>query len=445
MPTDKEKNQALYYCDKCGRTMKGLEFYSTYNLDKYPSGKLNQCKKCLTMHVDNWNPETYLWILQEIDIPYIPDQWNAIMAKYAQDPSKLTGSTILGRYISKMKLSQWCKYRWKDSQFLQDLENAKIQNAMRLRGYDEAEITQMVQGGSFDLKEGEKESAVYAEEMKAAVAPLSQLVPAPTETAQSFYNSMRREPPPRPKEPIAPDPDSLPSGNAAPVPAPEDDIDLGLTEEEKTYLSLKWGSAYNQSEWVKLEQLYEEMMQSYDIQTAGHKDTLKLICKTSLKANQLIDCGDIEGYQKVSRVYDQLMKSGRFTAAQNKEENGEFVDSVGELIGMCEKQGYIERYYIEQPNDKVDITIQDLQRYTKKLIEEETNLNDMLEMAIKQNAREDEEDALNTDTDIVDFNDNAIEEVENEMQTEDYTEFEEFKDLEQKADEDYLRSEVDDS
>lgn len=290
MPTDKEKNQLLYYCDKCGRTMKGLEFYSTYNLDKYPSGKLNQCKKCLTMHVDNWNPETYLWILQEIDIPYIPDQWNAIMAKYAQDPSKLTGSTILGRYISKMKLSQWCKYRWKDSQFLQDLENAKIQNAMRLRGFDEAEITQMVQGGSFDLKEGEKESAAYAEETKAAVPPLSQLVPAPTETAQSFYNSMRREPPPRPKEPIAPDPNSIPSGNAAP--APEDDIDLGLTEEEKTYLSLKWGSAYNQSEWVKLEQLYEEMMQSYDIQTAGHKDTLKLICKTSLKANQLIDCGD---------------------------------------------------------------------------------------------------------------------------------------------------------
>ena len=153
----------------------------------------------------------------------------------------------------------------------------------------------------------------------------------------------------------------------------------------------------------------------------------------------------IEGYQKVSRVYDQLMKSGRFTAAQNKEENGEFVDSIGELIGMCEKQGYIERYYIDQPNDKVDITIQDLQRYTKKLIEEETNLNDMLEIAIKQNAREDEENALNTDTDIVDFNDNAIEEVENEMQTEDYTEFEEFKDLEQKADEDYLRSEVNDS
>lgn len=101
-------------------------------------------------------------------------------------------------------------------------------------------------------------------------------------------------------------------------------------------------------------------MSSYDIQTAGHKDTLKLICKTSLKANQLIDMGDVEGFQKMSKVYDSLMKSGKFTAAQNKENDSDFVDSIGELIEMCEKEGYIERYYIDSPNDKVDFTIQDM-------------------------------------------------------------------------------------
>jgi hypothetical protein len=80
-------------------------------------------------------------------------------------------------------------------------------------------------------------------------------------------------------------------------------------------LRLKWGKAYKPDEWIELEKLYKEMEESYDIQTAGHKDTLKLICKTSLKANQLIDMGDIEGYQKMSKVYDTLMKSGKFTAA----------------------------------------------------------------------------------------------------------------------------------
>jgi hypothetical protein len=35
-------------------------------------------------------------------------------------------------------------------------------------------------------------------------------------------------------------------------------------------------------------------MESYDIQSAGHIDTLKMICKTSLKANQLLDMGDVD-------------------------------------------------------------------------------------------------------------------------------------------------------
>jgi hypothetical protein len=51
------------FCEKCKRTMSDKEFYKSNNLEKYPAGFLNQCKKCLTMHVNNWDPSTYLWIL----------------------------------------------------------------------------------------------------------------------------------------------------------------------------------------------------------------------------------------------------------------------------------------------------------------------------------------------------------------------------------------------
>ena len=63
---------------------------------------MNECKKCMTMHVDNWNPDTYLWILQDVDVPYIPDEWNKLMAKYCTPGKKVTGTTILGRYLAKM-------------------------------------------------------------------------------------------------------------------------------------------------------------------------------------------------------------------------------------------------------------------------------------------------------------------------------------------------------
>ena len=107
----------IYYCKKCNRTLGESEFYLSNDREKYPEGVLDICKKCLTLHVDNWDPTTYMWILQECDVPYVPDEWKKLLAKYGQ--GKMTGTTIVGRYLSKMKLKQFSKYRWKDNEFLQ--------------------------------------------------------------------------------------------------------------------------------------------------------------------------------------------------------------------------------------------------------------------------------------------------------------------------------------
>ena len=134
----------------------------------------------------------------------------------------------------------------------------------------------------------------------------------------------------------------------------------------------------------------------------------------------------------MSKVYNELMKSGKFTAAQNKAESGEFVDSIGELIEMCEKEGYIERFYIETPNDKVDMTIQDMQRYTRTLIEEETNLTLMVEKALRENAKEDEN--ADDEFDIVTDEDMSIEELEKQIKDEDFSAFNDFLDEAEEAD-----------
>ena len=94
-----------HYCNKCGKNLDDKEFYISKNVEKYPpDGRLNTCKKCLTMHVDNWDPETFTWILQEIDVPYIKEEWDALLEKYSKEGKKITGLTIIGRYLSKMKL-----------------------------------------------------------------------------------------------------------------------------------------------------------------------------------------------------------------------------------------------------------------------------------------------------------------------------------------------------
>ena len=397
-----------FYCEKCNRTMNADQFYGSNNTDKYPEGKLHKCKKCTTMHVDNFNPDTYLWILQECDVPYVSEEWNKLLASYGKDRSKLTGTTIVGRYLSKMKLKQFRDYRWKDTEFLQEVANKKIEETMKRQGYEAAEIAQALATASVPIPQGEIEIPVYKDTND-----------NPFLSSGDDYFAEQ-------------------SGGA-------DDFVDDLTEEDRTYLRLKWGKTYKPEEWIRLEQLYEEMMASYDVQGAGHIDTLKLVCKTSLKANQLIDIGDIEGFQKMSKVYDSLMKSGKFTAAQNKAESGEFIDSIGELVALCEREGFIPRYYIDEPNDKVDRTLQDLQSYTRDLINEETNLSAMIEHALRE-IEKDKENESKLESDDGTDDEEAFEsslfadDAEKVLRDEDFTEFADFEEELEEDDEAFLKS-----
>ena len=378
-----------YYCKTCNRTMDEGQFYLSKRLDKYPqNGKLPECKKCITRHVNNWEPRTFTWILEEIDVPYIEDEWNTLVERYCQDRSKVTGMTVLGRYLSKMKLKQYRDYGWDDTEKIKAENEAKKRDVMARQGYSGEEIEAALAAGTMPPKpEGWDETP----EEEASPPTVDMLEP--------------------------------------------DGFSDDLTEEDKTYLTLKWGKMYKPYEWVQLEQYYQEMMESFDIQTPSHVDYLKLICKTSLKCHQLIDLGDIEAFQKMSKVYDTLMKSAKFTAVQNKAESGEFMSSISELVLLCEKEGgFIERFYTDEPKDKVDMTIKDMQGYTHSLIENETNLSELIEGAVKalqrQAEKEEDEDIDDEDLDIEDI-------VESDMSDDDFREYYDF--LEDQSNQDLER------
>lgn len=375
------------YCKTCNRTMDENQFYQTKRLDKYPDGYLPECKKCLTRHVDNWDPKTYLHILEEIDVPYIEEEWTTLLDRYAKDPKKVTGMTILGRYLSKMRMKQFSSYNWDDTERLRQEADAKKAEVMARQGYTGEEIENAIQTGTMPEK---PEDFKNAEEG-----------PAPIDLNEPEFFT--------------------------------DD----LTEEDKKYLTIKWGKAYRPYEWVQLEKLYQEMMNAFDIVTPAHEDYLKLICKTSLKCHQLVDMGDIEGFQKMSKVYDTLMKSAKFTAAQNKAESGEYVSAIDEFILMCERDGFIPRFYVDEPKDKPDETLADLRNYTHRLVTEEMNLGNLIESAARTMARE---EAKAEDEDTTDIDDLDLMQVEEEVLNDgDFLEHYKFIEDQQNEDEEMMR------
>lgn len=340
-------------CQKCNREMEDGNFYT------YKNGKKTEmCKKCLTMHVNAFDESTFLWLLEKMDLPYIPAEWNVLRDKDFQKKGKdkFDSPAVFGKYLAKMKLNQWNKYCWADGPKL--IEEAAAAAAVREEetAQKDAFYREMYEKGEISEAEFKTLTSVPTQREIAAGAPSNPYLGPDNPFDETKF--LKEE--------------ELP------------DIAAGLTYDDKIYLAQKWGRLYRPDEWIELEKNYEEMMRSFDIQDADSINTLLLICKTNLKMNQALDNGDIEGFQKLSKVSEGLRKTAKFTAAQNKEAKGDFVDSVGELILMCERDGFIPRFCTDIPQDKVDQTLKDQKDYIYKLVTQDLGFGQQIEDALKK-------------------------------------------------------------
>lgn len=351
------------YCQKCHKTMTDTQFYTYKNGEK-----TEMCKNCLTLHVNNFEPDTFLWLLEKMDVPYVPSEWNVLRDRdYAKDPNKIGGAAVFGKYLSKMKLKQWKEFGWADSERLQAEELKKAEEHAESVKAQEAWATEQFQNG--DISEAE---------YKTLTSSLTQ---------ELNYTAGKVGYP----QGYGINPDGSAGGpsaifNEKAYMRPEDipDPSLDLTEDDKKYLVMKWGRLYEPREWVELERTYQEMVNSFDIQDADTINTLILICKVTLKANQALDSGDYDGFGKLSRTLEQMRKSAKFTAAQKKEEKADAIDCVGELVSMCERQGFIPRFATDIPQDKVDVTLRDMNDYVRKLVTQDLGFGQQIEDALKK-------------------------------------------------------------
>ena len=330
-------------CRKCGRSMnEKTNFYLSKDKSYLPI-----CKKCMTMHINIFNESTIKPLCRELDIPFISHEWDVLVDRYKDNP-KTSATAIFGRYLSKMKLSQYKDYTYKDTErflkdsYLQEIEEIKKEEEKinKYRATLEEEVGESIELESEDIQNIDFESMSsdgLAEFLK----------------RQDEKETQRKH--------------------------NEDMFYSDLTPEDRAYLIGKWGRTYTIAECIILEKLFLEMVQSYEINTASHMDYLLKICRLSLKIDQSLEVNDIDGFNKLVKVYDMLMKSAKFTAQQNLLPQDEVFDSISELTQMCEEDGEaIPRYHSER-QDVVDITIANMNNYTKKLVMDDLNLSDMIE------------------------------------------------------------------
>ena len=70
------------------------------------------------------------------------------MLTWAKDPTKINGTSILGRYLAKMRLSQNNAYRWKDNELIQEKQKNKLRETMQAQGYSDDQIAEVLKSQS---------------------------------------------------------------------------------------------------------------------------------------------------------------------------------------------------------------------------------------------------------------------------------------------------------
>lgn len=340
-------------CPRCGHTFKETEFYT-----RRDGTRVELCKKCFTAHVNNYDPETIKPLLQQMDYPYIKEVWDGLLERETAKKKVLNGTSIFGKYMASMKLAQYNKYRWADTEkFEQDRRSKLEKEADRLKKYEE-KIQEQYDNGLISKEEYD----ICMSHGEANRQP-----PAPSSYAEAVGANNNFQDGVFLDENEIPDPSSE------------------LTNDDKIFLAMKWGRLYKPNEWILLEKKYNEMQSSFDISDSDRQGTLILVCKTYLKMNQAIDEGDLESYQKLARTYEALRKSGKFTEVQKEEKGSDLFDCVGNLVAYCEKEGgAIPRYDISAPKDIIDTIIFDMKKYTRELIYEDKLLGNQIEAYIKK-------------------------------------------------------------
>ena len=139
---------------------------------------------------------------------------------------------------------------------------------------------------------------------------------------------------------------------------------------------------YRPEQWLSMETMYNRYANEYEI-NVDREEVLKKMCKTSLKMDEAIDAGDTKSYKELAGVFDQLRKGGKFTEAQNKEKEEKYLDTIGELVRICEEHGGPIANNLPDPDkypqDTIDYSIKDLKAYNFSLFSGEPHILDMME------------------------------------------------------------------
>lgn len=154
-----------------------------------------------------------------------------------------------------------------------------------------------------------------------------------------------------------------------------------INEQWRAQMRLKWPSDMDRSDedYHYLENFYQDLCTTQNLVSATQRDDAKRLCEVGLLATQKIRAGS--DAKNEMAIYHNIVKTEGFEP-KNAKNVGDF-DSVGELYTWLEKRGWKPKWHTE-PQDSVDFTIKNIQKYLQRLVMNEGAIGDQVENRRKQ-------------------------------------------------------------
>lgn len=152
----------------------------------------------------------------------------------------------------------------------------------------------------------------------------------------------------------------------------EEELPL-IHEQHIAELHRKWGANYDEDELYYLEDLFQGLLTSQNVNGALQTDQAQKICKFSLEIDSRIRAGD-EKVDKFITSYDRLVKVAEFTPKNTK--NAVDFDSFAEVGHWLEKRGHQNKFYDGTTRDVIDETLKNIENYNQRLYINEGGIGD---------------------------------------------------------------------
>lgn len=148
----------------------------------------------------------------------------------------------------------------------------------------------------------------------------------------------------------------------------------GIADQKRKQLQERWGANYDDEALRYLENLYNGLITTQNVNGALQIDQAIKICKMSYEIDNRIREG--VDFDKLLASYDKLVKAAEFTPKNVKNIND--FDSVGELIKWLEKRGWHNTFYDGVTRDIVDETIKNFQNFNQRLYTNESGIGEQI-------------------------------------------------------------------